>query len=105
RTSGAQMNDAFKAVGIGASAAGADLVEQMAVLGTLSQTMEGGEAGGLYKAFFENVSAAQDKLGMKFTDAGGRGANAHGLECVVNLRAGRAAQLDGAGGLPGQLLD
>ncbi|OPD77891.1 phage tail tape measure protein, partial [Pseudomonas aeruginosa] len=67
-----QMNDAFKAVGIGASAAGADLVEQMAVLGTLSQTMEGGEAGGLYKAFFENVSAAQDKLGMKFTDAGGR---------------------------------
>lgn len=67
RTSGAQMNDAFKAVGIGA-----DLVEQMAVLGTLSQTMEGGEAGGLYKAFFENVSAAQDKLGMKFTDAGGR---------------------------------
>ncbi|HBP5574186.1 phage tail tape measure protein [Pseudomonas aeruginosa] len=72
RTSGAQMNDAFKAVGIGASAAGADLVEQMAVLGTLSQTMEGGEAGGLYKAFFENVSAAQDKLGMKFTDAGGR---------------------------------
>ncbi|MFO7133578.1 phage tail tape measure protein, partial [Pseudomonas aeruginosa] len=55
RTSGAQMNDAFKAVGIGASAAGADLVEQMAVLGTLSQTMEGGEAGGLYKAFFENV--------------------------------------------------
>ncbi|MFG8549000.1 phage tail tape measure protein, partial [Pseudomonas aeruginosa] len=72
RTSGAQMNDAFKAVGIGASAAGADLVEQMAVLGTLSQTMEGGEAGGLYKAFFENVSAAQDKLGMTFTDAGGR---------------------------------
>ncbi|EQB0392831.1 phage tail tape measure protein [Pseudomonas aeruginosa] len=72
RTSGAQMNDAFKAVGIGASAAGADLVEQMAILGTLSQTMEGGEAGGLYKAFFENVSAAQDKLGMKFTDAGGR---------------------------------
>ncbi|HBO2686222.1 TPA: phage tail tape measure protein [Pseudomonas aeruginosa] len=72
RTSGAQMNDAFKAVGIGASAAGAGLVEQMAVLGTLSQTMEGGEAGGLYKAFFENVSAAQDKLGMTFTDAGGR---------------------------------
>ncbi|HEK1347512.1 TPA: phage tail tape measure protein [Pseudomonas aeruginosa] len=72
RTSGEQMNEAFKATGIGASAAGASLVEQMAVLGQLSQTMEGGEAGGLYKAFFENVSAAQDKLGMKFTDAGGR---------------------------------
>ncbi|MFF6478822.1 phage tail tape measure protein [Pseudomonas aeruginosa] len=72
RTSGEQMNEAFKATGIGASAAGASMVEQMAVLGQLSQTMEGGEAGGLYKAFFENVSAAQDKLGMKFTDAGGR---------------------------------
>ncbi|PXB81777.1 phage tail tape measure protein, partial [Pseudomonas aeruginosa] len=72
RTSGEQMNEAFKATGIGASAAGASLVEQMAVLGQLSQTMEGGDAGGLYKAFFENVSAAQDKLGMKFTDAGGR---------------------------------
>ncbi|MFW4497981.1 phage tail tape measure protein [Pseudomonas aeruginosa] len=72
RTSGEQMNEAFKATGIGASAAGASLVEQMAVLGQLSQTMEGGEAGGLYKALFENVSAAQDKLGMKFTDAGGR---------------------------------
>ncbi|WP_129374026.1 phage tail tape measure protein [Pseudomonas aeruginosa] len=72
RTSGEQMNEAFKATGIGASAAGASLVEQMAVLGQLSQTMEGGEAGGLYKAFFENVSAAQDKLGMKFTDTGGR---------------------------------
>lgn len=72
RTSGQQLNDAFKATGIGASAAGVSLAEQMAVLGTLGTTIEGGEAGGLYKAFFENIANAEDKLGMKFTDAQGR---------------------------------
>jgi len=72
RTSGEQMSEAFKATGIGASAAGTSLVEQMAVLGTLSQTLDGGEAGGLFKSFFENVSAAQGKLGMQFTDSAGR---------------------------------
>ncbi|WP_271105108.1 phage tail tape measure protein [Pseudomonas tohonis] len=72
RTSGQQLNDAFKATGIGASAAGVSLAEQMAVLGTLGSTIEGGEAGGLYKAFFENIANAQKNLGMQFTDSQGR---------------------------------
>ncbi|OEC43899.1 phage tail tape measure protein [Pseudomonas sp. 1D4] len=72
RTSGQQLNDAFKATGIGASAAGVSLAEQMAVLGTLGTTLEGGEAGGLYKSFFENIAGASEKLGMKFTDSNGR---------------------------------
>lgn len=34
--------------------------------------MEGGDAGGRYKAFFENIGAASEKLGMKFTDQQGK---------------------------------
>lgn len=72
RTSGAQIGEAFKAAGGLASTAGVSLAEQMAVLGTLGSTMEGGEAGGLYKAFFENITGASEKLGMSFTDQQGR---------------------------------
>ncbi|WP_455894102.1 phage tail tape measure protein [Pseudomonas palmensis] len=72
RTSGAAMKDAFKEAGAIASTAGVDLAEQMAVIGSLSSTMEGGDAGGRYKALFENMGAASDKLGMKFTDQQGK---------------------------------
>ena len=72
RTSGAAMKDAFKEAGAIATTAGVDLAEQMAVIGTLSSTMEGGDAGGRYKAMFENMGAASEKLGLKFTDQQGR---------------------------------
>ncbi|WP_338580035.1 phage tail tape measure protein [Pseudomonas sp. ML2-2023-6] len=72
RTDGAQLKDAFKEVGQIANTAGVDLAEQFAVIGTLSSTMEGGDAGGLYKSFFENIGAASDKLGMKFNDQNGQ---------------------------------
>ncbi|WLI28182.1 phage tail tape measure protein [Pseudomonas rhodesiae] len=72
RTSGEQIGEAFKAAGGLASTAGVSLAEQMAVLGTLGSTMDGGEAGGLYKSFFENVSNASEKLGMKFVDQQGK---------------------------------
>ncbi|MGG7596791.1 phage tail tape measure protein [Pseudomonas sp. WC1] len=72
RTSGEAMKDAFKEAGAIATASGIDLAEQMAVIGTLSSTMEGGDAGGRYKAFFENIANASDKLGMNFTDANGK---------------------------------
>ncbi|MNJ19123.1 Phage-related minor tail protein [compost metagenome] len=72
RTSGAQMKDAFKEAGAIATTAGVDMAEQMAVIGTLSSTMEGGDAGGRYKALFENMGAASDKLGLKFTDQQGQ---------------------------------
>ena len=72
RTSGAAMKDAFKEAGAIATTAGVDLAEQMAVIGSLSNTMEGGDAGGRYKALFENMGAASDKLGMKFTDQQGK---------------------------------
>ncbi|MBC2405478.1 phage tail tape measure protein [Pseudomonas sp. WS 5106] len=72
RTSGEQIGEAFKSAGGLASTAGVDLAEQMAVLGTLGSTMDGGEAGGLYKSFFENISGASEKLGMKFVDQQGK---------------------------------
>ncbi|RMP59462.1 hypothetical protein ALQ18_01363 [Pseudomonas marginalis pv. marginalis] len=72
RTSGEQIGEAFKAAGGLASTAGVSLSEQMAVLGTLGSTMDGGEAGGLYKSFFENVSGASEKLGMSFVDQQGK---------------------------------
>ena len=72
RTDGAQLKDGFKEFGQIANTAGVDIAEQFAVLGTLSSTMEGGDAGGLYKSFFENIGAASDKLGIKFTDQNDR---------------------------------
>lgn len=72
RTDGAQLKDAFKEVGSIATAAGVDIAEQFAVIGSLSSTMEGGDAGGRYKAFFENMGAASEKMGLKFTDSNGK---------------------------------
>lgn len=72
RTDGAQLKDAFKEVGSIATTAGVDLAEQFAVIGSLSSTMEGGDAGGIYKSFFENIGSASDKLGMKFVDQNGK---------------------------------
>ena len=71
RTDGAQLKDAFKEVGAIATTAGIGVAEQMAVIGTLSSTMEGGDAGGRYKAFFENIGNAAEKTGLKLTDAAG----------------------------------
>ena len=72
RTSGEQIGEAFNAAGGLASTAGVSLAEQMAVLGTASSTMDAGTAGGAYKAFFENIGAASETLGMSFTDSTGR---------------------------------
>ncbi|MGV5493841.1 phage tail tape measure protein [Pseudomonas sp. XP2] len=72
RTDGAQLKDAFKEAGAIATASGISFAEQMAVIGTLSSTMEGGDAGGRYKAFFENIGNASEKLGIQFTDTNGK---------------------------------
>lgn len=34
--------------------------------------MEGGDAGGIYKSFFENIGSASEKLGIKFVDQNGK---------------------------------
>ncbi|UUA73102.1 phage tail tape measure protein [Cellvibrio sp. QJXJ] len=72
KTNGVQMSGAFTALGADATAHGIAINEQMAVLGKLQATMSGSEAGTKYKAFLRGVGAAQEQLGMKFTDSAGR---------------------------------
>ncbi|MDP2548902.1 phage tail tape measure protein [Oceanobacter sp. 4_MG-2023] len=72
KTTGSEMSAAFTSVGANAQAAGIQLHEQMAILGTLQSTMSGSEAGTKYKSFLAGVGAAQKSLGMKFTDSAGR---------------------------------
>lgn len=71
KTTGSQMSAAFTAIGANATAAGIDMAEQMAVMGTLQATMSGGEAGTKYKSFLSGIGGAQDELGLNFTDANG----------------------------------
>lgn len=72
KTNGVQMSGAFTALGADATAHGVAINEQMAVLGKLQATMSGSEAGTKYKAFLRGVGAAQEKLGLQFTDSAGR---------------------------------
>jgi TP901 family phage tail tape measure protein len=72
KTTGKGMSDAFTGVGANATAAGIDMNEQMAILGTLQATMSGRQAGTQYKAFLSGLANAQNKLGLEFTDSQGR---------------------------------
>lgn len=72
KTTGPKMADAFSAVGAAGTAMGASLSEQMAILGTLQSTMEGGEAGTKYRAFLKGIGNAQKELGLRFTDTQGK---------------------------------
>ncbi|WBF68253.1 phage tail tape measure protein [Desulfovibrio subterraneus] len=71
KTTGQEMSSAFTSLGANATAAGIDVAEQMAIMGTLQSTMSGSEAGTKYKAFLSGVGNAQQQLGLKFTDANG----------------------------------
>lgn len=72
KTTGQEMASAFTSLGANAQSAGIGMSEQIAVLGTLQATMSGSEAGTKYRAFLSGVGAAQDKLGLQFTDSQGR---------------------------------
>lgn len=72
KTDGSKMSQAFSTLGSSATAMGADLAEQMAILGTLQATMGGSEAATKYTAFLGGAVKAQDKLGLSFTDSQGR---------------------------------
>ncbi|SIN72867.1 phage tail tape measure protein [Halodesulfovibrio marinisediminis] len=71
KTTGSQMSAAFTSIGANATAAGIDMAEQMAVMGTLQATMSGSEAGTKYKAFLSGIGGAQEQLGISLTDANG----------------------------------
>lgn len=72
RTNIDNLNAAFKESGALAGQYGLDLTEQLAVIGTLGSTMDGGKAGGALKSFLENAGSAGQKLGLTFTDSTGK---------------------------------
>lgn len=72
KTTGVQMNDAFKTLGAEGQSAKISMSEQMAVLGKLQATMSGSEAGTKYKAYLQNVGRAQKALGLEFVNSQGK---------------------------------
>ena len=68
-----EISAAFNKLGVSATKSGISLAEQMAVIGSLQSTgLEGGKAGGAYKAFIDSAVAGGQKLGMVFTDSEGK---------------------------------
>lgn len=72
RTDLDKLNDAFKESGSLAGQYGVSVTDQLAAIGTLGNTMDGGQIGGGLKSMFENVGSASQKLGLSFTDNSGR---------------------------------
>ena len=72
RTTGQDMNEAFKGIGSTGEKLGITMSEQIGILGTLQATMPGSEAGTKYRAFLGNVIEAQNKLGLQFVDSQGK---------------------------------
>lgn len=69
RTDGSAMNQAMNSLGSSAQAIGITLTEQTAVLGTLQNTMNPGEAGTAYRAFLGKIGTGLEKLGLSSVDA------------------------------------
>jgi len=72
KTDGNKMAQSFSRLGSSATAFGVDMSEQMAVLGTLGSSMDGGQAATKYTAFLSNAAMAQKKLGLSFFDSTGK---------------------------------
>ncbi len=73
RTDGKEMADAISNIGAVATTANIPLGEQLAVLGTLQNSMKSGaEAGTSYRAIVLRLASAGEKLGLDFTDSNGQ---------------------------------
>lgn len=72
KTTGSAMNQAMSNAGAAATNANRPLEEQLAILGTLQNTMEASVAGTAYKNFFRDASKGFGDLGIKATDATGQ---------------------------------
>lgn len=72
KTTGAAMNQAMSNLGAAATQAKRPLEEQLAVLGTLQNSMEASVAGTAYKSFFRDASKGFKELGIQATDAFGQ---------------------------------
>ncbi|KXO13275.1 Phage tail length tape-measure protein [Moritella sp. JT01] len=72
KTTGAEMQSAFSALGAKAASRGIDAAEQFAVLGELQLVLKSGSvAGTQYAAFIDGIGKAQKGLGIELTDSQG----------------------------------
>jgi|GEM_PF-1105219 len=71
KTDGSKISKALKKLGATATKAGYSMQDQLAVIGKLSQTMEGSEAATKFRAFIDKAQEAGNKLKLNFTDSNG----------------------------------
>nr|WP_075518992.1 phage tail tape measure protein [Moritella viscosa]SHO17282.1 Prophage PSPPH06, tail tape measure protein, TP901 family [Moritella viscosa] len=72
KTTGAEMQSAFSALGAKAANRGIDAAEQFAVLGELQLVLKSGSvAGTQYAAFIDGIGKAQKTLGIELTNSQG----------------------------------
>ena len=73
RTDGSDLVSGLSTLGATATALGASLQEQLAILGTSKGSFNGASEGATsYRAFLMGAIKAQDKLNLKFTDTSGK---------------------------------
>lgn len=97
KTTGAAMNQAMSNLGAAATQAKRPLEEQLAVLGTLQNSMEASVAGTAYKSFFRDASKGFKALGIEATDAAGNMKSLPDLLAALEKKLGplTQAKLDG----------
>lgn len=97
KTTGAAMNQAMSNLGAAATQAKRPLEEQLAVLGTLQNSMEASVAGTAYKSFFRDASKGFKELGIQAVDASGQMKSMPDLLAALEKKLGplTQAKLDG----------
>ncbi len=94
RTDGASLEQAFNSAGASASKLGISLGEQTAVLGTLMNTMNPGEAGTAWKAFTGKIDTGFNSLGVNYKGIDGKLLSTS--ELLTNLKTKFGDALDPA---------
>ena len=92
KTTGAAMNQAMSNLGAAATQAKRPLEEQLAVLGTLQNSMEASVAGTAYKSFFRDASNGFKELGIQAVDASGQMKSMPDLLAALEKKLGPLTQ-------------
>lgn len=92
KTTGSAMNQAMSNLGAAATQAKRPLEEQLAVLGTLQNSMEASVAGTAYKSFFRDASKGFKELGIEAVDASGQMKSMPDLLAALEKKLGPLTQ-------------
>jgi hypothetical protein len=71
KTHGPKLSASFTNIGATATEMGVSISEQFAVIGELSKTLSGEQAGTAYKTLLQNMKKAEDYLGVSLEDSSG----------------------------------